>query len=57
MLTWPNWSPPMYFRHTPGGHDSAPGSGRDTDIRGMDVRDRSTTDRSSTDRLDVTFRR
>lgn len=24
MFTWPNWSPPTYFRHTPGGQDSAP---------------------------------
>lgn len=24
IFTWPNWSPPMYFRQTPGGHDSVP---------------------------------
>lgn len=24
VFTWPNWSPPMYLRLTPGGHDSAP---------------------------------
>lgn len=25
MFTWPNWSPPTYFRQTPGGHASVPG--------------------------------